>query len=257
MRQNPEITTILLLISIFFFTSTLLPACNSSEKKQKEGPDISFKTLDTLVPFAGFWVNEIYVKNIARTRSPRECQNLLESCINIPTRTLKVTSMVSGFHEGAAGMTVLKNKDKFQFYYEYDDTIRNLAYDIQIISNEKIKIGKNTFVKTNEKFLEDILFSGEYLDSAGSKIQFLKDGHIAGLGSFTVYNPIYDYLDPGLDVDQIGLGESPKNITWFGFKFDQDTLLIYKLNCLVPDSTDNTCLKVENGDIKYKLIRIH
>ena len=244
-------------LSIFFLASTLLFACTSNNRKQKESFATYFKTLDTLVPFSGFWVNEVYVKNIERTKSPKECQNLPESCIKIPDRTLQVTSMISGFHEGAAEMTVLKNNDKFQLYYKYDDTIRDLAYDVQIISKEKIKIGKTTFTKTNEKFLEDKLFSGEYLDSLGTKIQFLKDGHIIGLGNFAVYDAIYDYVGPGMEVDQIDLGQNPKNMTHFGFKFIQDTLLIYKLNCLALDSADNTCLEVNLGDIKYKLTKIH
>jgi hypothetical protein len=244
-------------LSIFFLTSILLFACTSHSRKPKESFATNFKTLDTLVPFSGFWVNEVYLKNIERTKSPKECQNISESCIKIPARTLQVTSMVSGFHEGAGDMIVLKNKNEFQFYYKYDDTIRNLAYDIQIISNEKIKIGTNTFIKTNEKFLEDKLFSGEYLDSLGSKVQFLKDGHIIGLGSFTTYDPIYDYIGPGMEVDEIDLGQNPKNMTPFGFKFIQDTLLIYKLNCLAIDSTDNTCLEANLGDIKYKLTKIH
>jgi hypothetical protein len=165
--------------------------------------------------------------------------------------------MVSGFHEGAQEMTVLKNRNKFQFYYKYDDTIRNLAYDIQIISKEKIKIGNNIFIKTNKNFLGDILFSGDYLDNLGTQIRFLKDGHITGLDKFTIYDPIFDYLDAGMDVDQIDLGQSREKMTHYGFKFKQDTLLIYNLNCVVFDSTDRTCAQVEFGDIKYKLTKIH
>jgi len=242
---------------LYLTIPVIILACNSTDKKQNDSTATDFKTLDTIVPFPGFWVNEIYLKNIERTKSPRECQNVSESCIRIPARTLQATSMVSNFHEGAAEMIVLKNRNKYQFYYRYGDTIRNLAYDIQIISNEKIKIGKNTFIKTNEKFLEDKLFSGEYLDSAGAKVQFLKDGHITGLGAFTTYAPVYDYLGPGMEVDLVDLGESPEKMTDFGFKFNKDTLLVYKLNCLIPDSTDNTCLKVDFGDLKYRLIKTH
>jgi len=244
-------------LSIFFLTSIFLFACNSTNRKQEESFAKNFKTVDTLIPFSGFWLNEVYVKNIERTKSPRESQSLPESCITIPDRTLQATSMISGFHEGAAEMVILKNNNRFQLYYRYDDTIRNLAYDIQILSKQKIKIGKSTFIKTNQKFLEDILFSGEYVDSLGSRIQFLKDGHITGLKPFTAYDPVYDYLGPGMEVDEVDLGQSPKSMTHFGFRFNQDTLLIYKLNCLVLDSTDNTCLEVKLGDLKYKLTKIH
>jgi hypothetical protein len=232
-------------------------SCNLSATKEIKTPIANFKILDTIVPFSGFWVNEVYVKNINKSKSPSKSQNLSESCITIRGRTLQSTSMVSGFHEGAAEMTVLKNGNRFQFYYKYDDTIKELAYDVQIISGDKIKIGNNIFVKTNEKFLEDILFSGVYLDSLGNKIQFLKDGRIIGLNDFRMYDPIYDYVGPGMDVDQIDLGQNLNKMTHYGFKFNQDTLLIYNLNCLVIDSTDNSCMQVDFGDIKYKLTKTH
>jgi hypothetical protein len=127
---------------IFFLTSTLLVACTSNYKKQKERFSSNFKTLDTVVPFSGFWVNETYVKNIERTKSPRQSQNVMESCLTIPARTLQPTTMVSGFHDGAAEMVVVKKDNKFQFYYKDGDTISNIAYDIQSISTEKLKIGK-------------------------------------------------------------------------------------------------------------------
>lgn len=245
-------------LSIFFLTGTLLFACTSNNNKQKEIAAENFKTLDTLVPFAGFWVNEIYVKNIERTKSPKACQNLLESCLTIPARTLQPTSIVSNFHEGGAGIVVVKKDNQFLFYHnDGDTTISTLAYEIQIISDKKIKIGKNTFIKTNEKFLEDILFSGAYKDTLGATVQFLKDGHIKGLGSYSVYDPTYDYIGPGMEVDQVDLGQNPKNMDHFGFKFDKDTLFICKLNCLTLDSTDNSCMEVSMGDLKYKLVKVH
>ena len=89
-----------------------------------------------MVPFSGFWINEVYIKNIERTKSPKESQKLPESCITIPNRTLQATSMISGFHEGSAEMVMLKKNNNFQLYYRYDDTIRNLVYDIQILSKQ-------------------------------------------------------------------------------------------------------------------------
>lgn len=247
-------------ISVILLTCSLLFACHSNTPTPSESPapSLNFKTLDTVVPFAGFWVNETYVKNISRTKSPRECQGIMESCLTIPARTLQPTSMVSGFHEGAAEMVVVKKANTFQFYYKDSDTIsNNLAYNIQVIATDKLKIGKNTFIKTNENFLADILFSGEYQDTTGATLQFSKDGHIKGLGNYAVYEPIYDYMGPGMEVDLVDIGQNSKNLEHFGFTFSQDTLFIHNLNCLLRDSSDNSCLQVSLGDIKYKLIRIH
>ena len=183
----------------------------------------------------------------------------MESCITIPGRTLQPTSMVSGFHEGAGEMVVVKKDNTFQFYYKYDDTIRDLAYDIKVISAEKLKIGKNTFIKTNETFLADILLSGEYQDALGNTVQFSKDGHVTGLGKYAVYEPWYDYVtEPEVDADQIDFGRyDVKSIAHFAYRFKQDTLLIYNLNCLDYDSSANYCNQPALGDIKFKLIRKH
>jgi len=238
-------------------TFGILCSCTSPDKQKVGQPTQDFKTLDTIVPFSGFWVNEFYINNIKKNKSPRLSQNVDESCITIPNKTLQVTRMVAGFHEGAADMIVVKKNDNFYFYYKYDDTIRNLAYDIQIVSKNEIKIGKNTFIKTEEKFLEDILFSGKYLDSIGVEVQFTKDGQIIGLDSFKLYEPIYDYIDAGMDVDQIGLGTNQGKIKYYAFRFNRDTLLIYDLRCLTYDSTNKSCVIVDFGNQKYKLIKIH
>lgn len=216
-----------------------------------------FKKLDTVVPFTGFWLNEIYINNIAKTGSPRACQNLSECCIDIPGRTLQSTSMIYGFHEGGQEIVVVCDLQNFRLYYKDNDTINKLAYDIQVISDKKIKIGSNTFIKTDRRFLEDILFSGEYIDGTGARIQFLKNGQINGLGNFITYEPIYDYMDAGKDVDLINLKENNKTSFPYGFRFNKDTLFIYNLNCETFDSTENVCLESSLGTIKFKLIRVH
>jgi hypothetical protein len=250
-------------LTVILLTCSILFACHSTNPQPGEpskpiaSTTTNFKTLDTVVPFAGFWVNETYVNNIKQTQSPRKCQNLLESCITIPGRTLQTTSMVSGFHDGAGEMVVVKKDNTFQFYYKYNDTIRDLAYDIKVISPEKLKIGKNTFIKTNEAFLADILFSGEYLDSLGNTVQFSKDGDVKGLPYYTGYFPMYDYTtEEDLGVDQLTMSRNHRG-THLGFKFSKDTLFIYNLNCAQTDSSGVICLKFALGDIKFKLIRKH
>jgi hypothetical protein len=242
---------------IFLLIFSIVCSCTSSDKQRVGQLTQDFQTLDTIVPFSGFWVNELYINNIKKNKSPRLSQGVDKSCITIPDKTLQVTRMVAGFHEGAADMIVVKKNGNFYFYYKYNDTIRNPAYNIQIVSKEKIKIDNNTFIKTDEKFLEDILFSGKYLDSLGAEVQFTKDGHVNGLDSFKLYDPIYDYVDVGMDVDQVGLKTNRGKFNYYAFKFKQDTLLIYDLKCLTYDSTNKSCLVVDFGDLKYKLSKIH
>src|SRR5258708_10671000 len=75
----------------------------------------AFKKLDTIIPFSGLWVNAVYLQRTRANRSPRFSQNVAESCIIFPGRTLQVTRMVDGFHDGAADSVVLKNRDRAQF----------------------------------------------------------------------------------------------------------------------------------------------
>ena len=246
---------------VTLLTCSILFACNSTNPKPSApiaSHVINFKTLDTVVPFAGFWLNEKYVKKIGRTKSPRECQDISETCLWIPARTLQSSSISSDLHEGGVEMVLVKKDNTFQLYNKDGDTISNFAYDIQVITPEKLKIGKNTFIKTNEHFLADILFSGEYRDSLNNIVQFLKDGHIKGLGAYAVYDPWYDYVtEPDVDADQVDMGHDSIHTENFGYRFKQDTLLIYNLNCLEYDSSAHYCNEAALGDIKYKLVRIH
>lgn len=244
-------------LSVTLLASVFLFACHSTDPKPNTAPAPNVKKEDTVVPFAGFWLNETYAKNIEHTRSPLKSQNASANCcLFIPASTLQ-TASIADLHEGGPGMAIVKKDNSFQFYYKEDDKVSRLAYDIQVISANKLKVGKYTFIKTDEHFLADILFSGKYQDTLGTTIEFSKDGHIKGLGNYTVYDPLYDYMGPGMDVDLVDLGQSTQNMENFGFKFSQDTLYIHNLNCLVRDSSDNSCMEVALGDIKYKLVRIH
>ena len=247
-------------MSKFYITLLIIGivcSCTSQDKQKVKQQTQKFNVLDTIVPFSGFWVNEQYINNIRKNKSPRLSQGINESCITIPNKTLQVTRMVGGFHEGAADMIVTKQNDNFYFYYKYNDTIRNLAYNIQIVSKEKIIIGNNAFIKTDKKFLEELLFSGKYLDTLRDEVEFTKDSHVNGLDSFKFYDPIYDYVDAGMDVDQIGFATTKDKFKYYAFKFNQDTLLIYDLKCLNYDSTNKFCANVAFGDLKFKLTKIH
>src|SRR5688572_32789767 len=109
---------------IFSLTICLLASC-SSPSGQGTGTSRSAEPLvkDT-VPFAGFWILEQYVKDLQESGSPRQSLTGGETCILIPGHTMERTCMVYGFHDGGADMAVVKNGDKYQLNYFYDDTLR-------------------------------------------------------------------------------------------------------------------------------------
>ena len=123
-------------------------------------------------------------------------------------------------------------------------------------------MGDKTFVKINsskkldtEQILEEILFKGKYTNSEGKTIEFKPNGQIVGLDKFHFYDPIIDYFDEGMQVDQIRIGNSQNELDYYGFKFNKDTLSLYKLNCIEFDSTSNNCGIVEYGQLIHKLWR--
>ena len=238
-------------------------SCSSSDKqdKDKTRTSVDIKTFDTTIYFTGTWLSENYFNSINKLKSPKLAQDE-SSYIFIPDRTLKETMMISNFHEGGPSLTILKNKERYQIWEIQEDSIVGLTGEIEIISDTKIKIKDKIFIKINSfssndyfKILEEILFKGVYTDSNGKNIEFKNNGEIVGLDKFHYYRPLGDYFASGSQVDQISLSTIEKEYNWFGFKFNNDTLEIYKLNCLQIDSVNNDCVIVENGEMKYKLWR--
>ena len=56
-----------------------------------------------------------------------------------------------------------------------------------------------------------------------------------------------------MQVDQIGFGQNKNELEYFGFKFNKDTLALFKLNCLTFDSAFNSCVDVKLGQQTHKL----
>jgi hypothetical protein len=257
---------ILLSSAIFIFS------CNNADQQKensKTDADTStaknagsndFTKLITTVPFAGVWVNEKYVTDIKKTKSPRSSQNITASCIIIPSKTLKETRMINGFHEGSEDWTIVKKGDGFQFY---NSGLTKMARKIDVISPDKIKIGDQTFIlmkhgdanKSNFNILEEILFSGQYQSATGNKVSFATNGQITGLDTLNYYNAVIDYGDMASDVNQVELGQTKKSLHRYGFQFDKDDLLIYNLKC--TGKVDGVCESVAFGKLAFKLTKMH
>jgi hypothetical protein len=220
-----------------------------------------FMKLDTLVPFSGVWVNEIYIQNIHHSRSPRQSQGVMESCINIPSRTLQVTSMISGFHEGAADMVIVKDGENYKFY-SADLTL--FRYDILPLQDGRIRIGDQYFIRMQQPdttrsdwgILEEFLFGGKYVDERGQPVVFALNGQLSGLDTFAYYIPQIDYTTDAQQVDHIRLGRTARHLEDFGFRFDKDSLIIYSVNCLQYNSDEKQCDSEALGERLHTLVRL-
>ncbi|MFN3784587.1 MAG: hypothetical protein ACK4R6_11740 [Spirosomataceae bacterium] len=246
----------LMLIGFLFF-------CSSYDRKQEfsEKNTDNFKLLDTLIHFSGYWVSEAYYNNLQQFKSPKKAQEGAQF-IFIPDRTLQQTSMIYNFHEGGDFLKVVKHGNSYEVWEVQEDSLTQRLYNIEWISSKKIKLDNTTFVKINPLknhdtylILEEILFKGKFTNADQKTIEFKPNGQVTGLGNFTFYSPQIDYFGAGNQVDQVGLGSSPDNLDWFGFKFNKDTLEIYTITCLTFDSTDNVCVDTDYGQLSYKLWR--
>lgn len=248
---------------LIILTTGLLFSCSSNDRQQNGMTSTStdFKTLDTTISFAGSWLSENYYNSIRTFQSPRKAQDSSQFIV-IPDRTLKQTMMIYNFHEGGAFLKILKNKDAYEVWEVQNDSLVRRLYAVESISPTKIKLENKTFEKIspltnqdNHQILEEILFKGHFTNADGKNIEFKSNGQLTGLGNFHLYEPVIDYFDAGLQVDQVGLGNSKKDLAMYGFKFHRDTLALYKLNCLAFDSTENRCVDVGFGQLAYKLWR--
>jgi hypothetical protein len=255
--------------NLFILTILFITSCTSVQKKevalQNNDTTVSsstFKTLDTSLSFSGFWVNEQYATSIKKTKSPTGTEIPETSCISIPDRTLTVTRMIYGFHEGGEDLVFVKNANKYEVW---DAALEWKRYEVTMLSGNKLSIGDNRFVKTkyvdDEKangqptILEELLFAGRYQDDNGSVVEFTEDGQVHGLGDYKTYSAYIDYTDQGMNVDQIGLGVTKIDEENYAFKFNKDTLSVYNLKCLDFDSLNKACAVVDFGGLQYRLVK--
>jgi hypothetical protein len=244
-------------------TIATLFACGSDTKpvEQSAAPTINFKTNSVPVPFSGNWISDTYLRDILDHQSPRKAQETIEECyIQIPENTLRPTTMVINFHEGISDLVTVHNNGVFQLWEKQGDTLSNVKYTIQPLTPDSIKIDDKLFIKINSspvgnepRILEEILFKGTYNSKKGEKIEFKSNGEVTGLGQYKVYKPLTDYFDAGLQVDQVGLGETIDKLEYFGFKFKKNKLELYKLKCDEYDDIDKRCVEVSFGDKLYDL----
>lgn len=260
---------------LFLLITIIFISCNSENSKKTESTNQStkknedFLNKDTIIPFAGFWINEKYYKELLKSKSPRKAfEKVRLIAINIPDRTLQWTLLLPNFRIDEEGLIFVKTNYKFQLNDYYNDrTVKKYNVDI-IDTGKKLKIENDYFINaignTNSniyKFLEEILFTGKY--KLNDKIvELTKDGKVIGLEGINLYEPLFNYFGSGKNIDIIYLDKSrddlaiKDDLNTYTFKFKGDSLLIFDYKCIDFDSLNNICNEATYGNIKYKMKKL-
>jgi hypothetical protein len=215
---------------------------------------------DTAHRLEGLWVNKNYADTLLRTRSPRVSQRVDGYSFLYFSDSAQPSVLVGlGFHEGTT-WSVIRRSNQVMLY---DSGERRNMGVVETISTEELRLGHDTFIKLRHPsrdnydfdIVEELLFAGDYRMQDGATVSLSPDGRASGWDTIRYYVPGVDYIGPGLNVDQVQLGSNKDNLTSYGFRFLKDTLFIYKLNCLIPDTLEHDCDSVTFGEVAWRLAR--
>ena len=245
--------------NIFYGLCLLFVISCSSGKKGDSSADT--KSEKVAVPYAGFWLSEEYFNRIGKSKSPQASQDESRFLI-IPDSTSKPAMMIYNFHEGGSELTIIKNGAAFELREINGDSIVALGDTLEPVSSDRLKVQGVVFVKINpdtvdgeHRILEELLFKGNYINEKGKQIEFRKDGSVLGLDSIRYYNPLTDYYDQGLQIDQVDLSVTKGRSNRYAFKFKGDTLELYEVKCLTIDPTSKMCAEVDFGKLLERMWR--
>ena len=252
-------------IHIPLFLVLLLGSCKPSAPQDTQAVSETKLAPDTsAIPFAGNWLNETYYKAIMQNKSPRAAQELVEEVfIQVPARMNEKTEMIYGFHESGPELQLLHHAGLYTFWELQGDTLDRKAFDVKIVDSTHLQIGDQPFVRIyplngpyQPLILEEILFKGTYKASKKEQVEFKNNGQVVGLGKYKYYTVLTDYMDAGLQIDQVGLGETMDKWEYYGFKFKPKGLELYEIKCKVMDEAENRCVDVDFGKLAYSLEHI-
>ena len=227
----------------------LIVGCQSKNKdditNKSTEPILRSETLSSndKIDFSGIWMSELYLNDITKNKKPREAQTLTNlSFVEFPDSIGAEVLLIWNFHEGTSNKLTKTNEQYYIGETPIEVNDKKIVYDGVTLIRTKIK--------DRNQILEELIFQGRY-SMNGKEVVLQSDGQIRGLDNFTYYQPIQDYFDPAMDVNQIVLKNELQERKAFGFEFKLDSLLIYELNCIDLDTASNTCYVVEFGNIKY------
>ncbi|MCW3086090.1 MAG: hypothetical protein JWP12_3456 [Bacteroidetes bacterium] len=255
------------LFSFAFLGTLLICSCsapNNGGQQIAAKDSIVNTTGGILLP--GLWVNKKYVDAISKDRSPIDAQFIADrSCIYIPEKTGDTTWFVYGFYDGAEGLVLTKNAND---YYLKSATKSATGYSqnlkIEMPDTNKIKIDTNIFIfagkqdqQNDYKILEKFLFKGKYM--MGNKtVEFKENGDLIGFPMLNSYKPKIDYSDyEGVPhFNTIDFLNDKQFVLKMGFKFINDSLILYKTTCTDFDTTDKVCIDLKLGEMLYQLKKV-
>jgi hypothetical protein len=237
-------------------------ACGGGDNKHVGDKIVAADSIraDTVHKLEGLWVNKVYADTLLLTHSPRTSQQVGGNTYLYFTDSAEPSVLVGlGFHEGTA-WSIIRNSNKLMLY---DSGERRNMGVVELISTEEFRLGRQDFIKLKHPnrdnydydIVEELLFAGNYQMQNGASVSLSSDGRASGWDTIRYYVPDVDYIGPGMDVDQVELGSNKTRLTPYGFRFDKDTLFIYKLNCLIPDSLEHDCDSVALGNVAWKLVK--
>lgn len=257
MRQTKTVILATVVTLMLLSCSHTSPTKNTTDKKGI--------TKNGLIQFSGHWIDKTYYTKLLKDKSPKDIQDNALYLI-IPEDTAKKAMVIFNFHEGNPDIKINKKGNDFFLETSFDESKENSSSKIIVISNQELRIGYKSFIKVNPYapkdedpyILEELLFKGKYQTLDGKTVVLTREGIISGLDQFKHYKPIIDYMNEGMEVNQIIIKDkntkTGDNI--YGFGFDQDTLIIYKLIRPTNDAADDYS-PTRFGSPVYKLIRLN
>jgi hypothetical protein len=234
---------------------TMILICACQPRSISDTKQESVNTTSIAVPFAGQWLSEDYYQSIRSDRSPRKAQEDTDAVfIEIPDSTDQKTSMIYRFHEAGPELVVRRVDSLFQIWEMQGDTLHRMAFSVEVQNDGGLKIGDQRFkrIEAQEKdnffqILEEILFKGNYVLPDGKIMEWKANGEISGWDAYSHYHVLLDYMDAGLQVDQVGLGKTADSLTYFAFKMNDERLELYHLKCREYSEEEKRCLDVDFG----------
>lgn len=215
------------------------------------------------IPYSGSWVNEVYYNAILEKKSPRQAQPLAVECfIHIPPTTAEQMRMGYSWHEIGPELRYAKQDGHEVLWEVQGDSVTKIAFQLKQIDETHLQINDQRFVKANvvhiqnlPLVLEEILFKGVYTTADGKKVEFKNTGEVTGLDAYTKYHVRADYMDAGLQIDQVGLKGTSGPPVYLGFKFKGNKLELYEIKCKTFENAENRCVDVGFGKLKYSLTK--
>lgn len=248
--------------------SCCMIACNNEDQPASlngvagEGKTESadFRKTDTALGFSGLWVNETYVNEIRKSKSPSGATIPENSCLIVPAKTLQHTALIYGFHEGEDA-AVVKNGDRYELW---DFALTKKLRDMELVDKNKLRMGKDVFVKLRSgdvsseanpyNIVDLVLFTGKFRDGQGNIIEFSNSGKVTGIPGVTYYEAMLDYATSEAFFDQVSLGASAKSLKDYAFRFRQDTLDLFDLTCK-KYGKDSICEEQGAGRLFMTMVR--